>query len=58
MISVHKRYTCKHCDLVDVREKTVAFTFEAGPQICNQNLRTFIEADCLILEVMCVIETW
>ena len=58
MISVRDRYTCKHCDLVDVREKTVTFTFEAGPQICNENLGTFVEANSLIFEVMGVIETW
>ena len=55
---LRQRRTCKHCDLVNVGEEAVAFTLEAGPQICNENLRTFMEVNCLIFEVMGVIETW
>ena len=45
----HLRYPIvrEHRDLVNVVEHTIAFAFEACPQIGNKDLCSFVEADCL-----------
>lgn len=42
--------TCKGGDFRDVVEAAVAVAFEAGPQVCNEDLGTLVEADALAFE--------
>lgn len=48
----------KHGDFVDIIKATVTFTIEAGPQVPDQNLSPFVEADCFALEANLVSEAW
>ena len=52
------RLTGKHGDAVDIMEVSMALAFEAGPQICDQDLSSFVEAYSIAFEVMPVIEAW
>lgn len=57
MVSITRDSTCKHGDGVDVVEGTVAFAFEAGPEICYEDLCSLVESDCGVFETMPVIKT-
>ena len=50
------RLTGEHGDAVDIMEVSVALTFEAGPQICDEDLSSFVEAYSIAFEIMPVIE--
>ncbi len=52
------RLTGKHGDVVDIMEVSMALAFEAGPQICDEDLSSFVEAYPTAFEIMPVIEAW
>ncbi len=52
------RLTGKHGDAIDIMEVSMALAFEAGPQICDQDLSSFVKAYSIAFEMMSVIEAW
>ena len=50
--------TGKHGNAVDIMELAVTLAFEAGPQICDKDLSSFVEAYSFTFEIMPVIEAW
>ena len=52
------RLTGKHGNAVDIMELAVTLAFEAGPQICDEDLSSFVEAYFSAFEIMPVIEAW
>ena len=52
------RLTGKHGDAIDIMEVSMALAFEAGPQICDEDLSSFVEAYSFAFEIMPVIEAW
>ena len=42
--------TCKGCDFCNIVEPPIALAIEAGPQVCNEDLCTLVEAHFLALE--------
>ena len=49
--------TGEHGDAVYIMEVSVALTFEAGPEICDEDLSSLVEAYSISFEIMPVIET-
>jgi hypothetical protein len=51
------KHTCKHGDFVDVMKLAIALTFEAGPEVRDQDLGSLVEPDfaslkgCFVPEV-------
>jgi hypothetical protein len=43
-------HTCKHGDLLNVIELSVAFSVEAGPQVSDEDLRSLVQSDSPALE--------
>ena len=52
------RVTGKHGDAVNIMVLAMTLAFEAGPQICDENLSSFVEAYSFAFEIMPVIEAW
>jgi len=36
---------------------TVMLTFEAGPQVCNEDLCSLVQSNCRVFEAVSVVET-
>ena len=52
------RLTGKHGDAIDIMEVSMALAFEAGPQISDEDLSSFVKAYSIAFEIMPVVEAW
>lgn len=46
----------EHGDLIDVMERAKALAFEAGPEVCNEDLGALVETDCGAFELVTVVQ--
>ena len=46
---------CEHGDLMDVVEVAEVLAFEAGPEVCDEDLGPLVEPDCRAFEIVTVV---
>ena len=46
---------CEHGDLIDVMEIAKVLAFEAGPEICDEDLGALVETHCGVFELVTVV---